>query len=61
MTSALRSHLLHSAHRMPPARLSVIRWTAFAPAQMGHTNGTRTGIFTGATVVTDASERLTTL
>lgn len=42
MMSAARSHLLHLPQFMPPARLTLMRWAPLAPAQMGHTNETRT-------------------
>ena len=43
ITSWLRSLFLHASQFMAPARLSASRFTALGAAQMGQTNGTRTG------------------
>ncbi|MHB8606465.1 MAG: hypothetical protein ACYDCK_14570 [Thermoplasmatota archaeon] len=51
-TSVLRSHLPHTAHETPPARLNGTISTAFSPAQIGQMNGISTGAFDVETVDT---------
>lgn len=52
MMSALRNHRSQTVQALPPARLSAISATAFAPAQTGQTKGIRTGARAGNTVST---------